>query len=90
MNIVEETGIDGGTGGPTLDWVSHLGFNHCEFRIVISFPLSLSLYGFFVSLFYKNSLSLFLYHFATDDDMKIHIENSGKNLFFLQKGTDSP
>ena len=88
MNNVEETGIDGGTGGPTLDWVSHLGFNHCEFRIVIS--LSLSLFGFFVSLFYKNSLSLFLYHFATDDDMKIHIENSGKKSLFLHKGTDSP
>ena len=58
MNNAEEAGIDGGTGGPTLDWVSLSGFNYCEFRIVISFSLSLSLFGFFASLFYKNSLSL--------------------------------
>ena len=83
MNNAEEAGIDGGTGGQTLDWVSLSGFNYCEFRIVISF--SLSLFGFFVSLFYKNSLPLFLYHSATDDDMKIHIENSGKNLLFCKK-----
>ena len=83
MNYAEEAGIDGGTGGPTLDWVSLSGFNFCEFRIVISF--SLPLFGFFVSLFYKNSLSLFLYHSATDDDMKIHIENSGKKISFFAK-----
>ena len=90
LEPAEEMGMDGARGGPTLDWVILcLEWLHCKFRI-FSLILSLSLYASFLCLSLYKLLPASLYHLATDDDMKIHIENSGKKSSFLHNSTDSP
>ena len=83
LEPAEEMGMDGARGGPTLDWVILcLEWLHCKFRIFsLILSLSLSMPLLLCLSLYKH-LSVSLYHFATDDDMTIHIENSGKKSLF--------
>ena len=71
-----------GRGGdqPLIGLFSFLNGFSANSGFSLSFSHSLSMPLLCLSL-YKH-LSASLYHLATDDDMKIHIENSGKKSSF--------